>query len=102
MLQCLSTWLKVRRRTDLFATLGIVRLVCGVCLALSFLSIGGCSRPFWRSQADFDAYNLLFEKTADPRWDIPRVTLESDPRSRIFDAYDPDFEPLPPDDPFAN
>lgn len=63
---------------------------------------GGCSRPFWRTQADFDAYNLLFEKTADERWDVPRLTLESDPRSRIFDPYDPDRTPLPPDDPFAN
>jgi hypothetical protein len=63
---------------------------------------GGCSRPFWRTQADFDAYNVLLEKTADERWDVPRLTLESDPRSRIFDPYDPDMTPLPPDDPFAN
>lgn len=62
----------------------------------------GCSRPFWRTQADFDAYNLLLEKMADARWNVPRLTLESDPRARIYDPYDLDFEPLPPDDAAAN
>ncbi len=80
------------------------RLRRALCIALitSLASCGGCSRPFWRSQADFDAYNLLFEKTADARWDVPRLTLESDPRSRIFDPFDPDLAPLPPDDLTAN
>lgn len=63
---------------------------------------GGCSRPFWRTQADFDTYNLLLEKSADERWRVPRLTLEADPRARIFDPYDPDVTPLPPDDPAAH
>ena len=70
--------------------------------ALLLLSFAGCSRPFWRTQADFDAYNMMLEKSANPQWDVPRLSLESDPRSRIFNPYDPDFEPLPPDDPAAN
>ena len=57
---------------------------------------------FWRSQADFDTYNQLLEKTRDPRWDLPRVTVEADPRSRFFDPHNPDCPPLPPDDPAAH
>lgn len=62
----------------------------------------GCSRMFWRTQADFDTYNLLMGKTRDPRWDLPRLTVQADPRSRFYDAYDPDQAPLPPDDPAAH
>lgn len=74
--------------------------IIGFCALL--LSFAGCSRPFWRTQADFDTYNLLFEKTADERWDVPRLSIEADPRSRMFDPFDPDLEPLPPDDPTAH
>lgn len=62
----------------------------------------GCTRQFWRTQADFDTYRALIKKTADPRWDVPRLTVEADPRSRFFDPEDPDCPPLPPDDPAAN
>ncbi len=70
--------------------------------SLLLLSIGGCSRNFWRTQADFDSLNLLENKQFDPRWDIPRTTVDADPRSRFYDPYDLDREPLPPDDPAAN
>ena len=71
-------------------------------LAVTLMFVGsGCSRMFWRSQADFDAYNLLEKKQFDPRWDIPRTTVEADPRSRFYDPFDPDAPPLPPDDPAA-
>ena len=62
----------------------------------------GCSRPFWRSQADFDTYNLLQRKQFDPRWNLPRTTVEADARSRFYDPFDPDCAPLPPDDPAAS
>ncbi len=77
---------------------GFVRWAMLLCLVQAI----GCSRPFWRTQADFDTYNLLMEKTADQRWDLPRVALDADPRSRIYDPFDPDLEPLPPDDITAN
>ena len=72
-------------------------VICGLVLTAS-----GCSRSFWRSQADFDALNLIENKQFDPRWDLPRTTVEADPRSRFYDPYDLDCEPLPPDDPSAN
>jgi hypothetical protein len=70
--------------------------------SLLLLLATGCSRNFWRTQADFDALNLLENKQFDPRWDIPRTTVDADPRSRFYDPYNLDFEPLPPDDPAAN
>jgi outer membrane protein TolC len=72
-------------------------LAAVVCALLS----GGCSRNFWRNQADRDVYHLLQHKTEDPRWDVPRTNITPDPRSRIYDPYDPDCGPLPLDDPAA-
>jgi outer membrane protein TolC len=65
-------------------------------------SLSGCSRQFWRKQADKDSYNAIAEKMTDPHWQVPRLDLTPDPRSRFFDPYDPDKEPLPPDDPAAH
>ncbi len=70
-------------------------VVCGLFVCC------GCSRSFWRSQADFDAYNLLSQKQFDSRWVIPRTSIEPDPRSRFYDPNDKDTPPLPPDDPSA-
>ncbi len=66
-------------------------------LALILLS-AGCSRSFHRQQADQEAYALVEQKSNDPRWALPGFNIEIDPRSRIYDAYDPNFPPMPPDD----
>ena len=65
------------------------------------LNLTGCSQQFWRKQADKDSYQALNQVETDPRWVNPRKGLTPDPRSRFFDPYDPDEEPLPPDDPAA-
>jgi len=70
-------------------------------LSILLVCLGGCSRGFWRRQADRDVYNLLAQKTSDPRWNVPRVHVRPDPRSRLYDSYDLDHGPLPPDDPAA-
>ncbi len=62
----------------------------------------GCSRPFWRDQAERDSYEAISENLDDPRWAVPRFDITPDPRSRFFSPYDPDYEPLPPDDPYAH
>ena len=72
-----------------------------VSAACSWLLVCGCSRNFWRSQADFDSYNLLSQKQFSPLWVLPRTTVEADPRSRFYDQDDRDQPPLPPDDPSA-
>ena len=70
--------------------------------AMGFSSLSGCSRQFWRRQADTDTYNATGEKLNDTRWELPRIHLTPDQRSRFYDPYDPDKEPLPPDDPAAH
>ena len=73
-------------------------LVFAVCTGML---CSGCSRSFWRSQADFDGYNLLSQKQFHPLWVLPRTSVEPDPRSRFYDPDDRDKPPLPPDDPSA-
>lgn len=75
------------------------RWIGGVLLAAS---IPGCSRQFWRQQADMDVYDAVAQKMTDERWQLPRVDVTADPRSRFFDPNDPDRPPLPPDDPAAH
>lgn len=62
----------------------------------------GCSRRFWRQQAQQDTYQAVAEKLNDSRWDVPRFDITPDKRSRFYDPYDPDCGPLPPDDPAAH
>lgn len=71
--------------------------LCGLVLCAP-----GCSRPFWRKQADLDTYTLEYEKLNDPLWSVPRVEITPNPSSRFYDPYDPDCGPLPPDDPAAH
>ncbi|HAH47692.1 MAG TPA: hypothetical protein DCM07_23115, partial [Planctomycetaceae bacterium] len=66
------------------------------------LLTAGCSPTFWADQANSDSYEILAEKANDPAWEVPRYDVEPDPRSRFYDPYDPNHEPLPPDDPAAN
>ena len=70
--------------------------------AMAISSLSGCSRQFWRKQADKDTYNDIGQKLNDERWELPRIHLTPDQRSRFYDPYDPDKEPLPPDDPAAH
>ena len=63
------------------------------------IAAGGCSRAKYRLQADRDAYEVIAERNVDPRWRADDYSIEIDPRSRYFDAYDPDHSPMPPDDP---
>ncbi|MCA9065765.1 MAG: hypothetical protein KDA96_22005, partial [Planctomycetaceae bacterium] len=76
--------------------------VTWVTIGLMLFSGTGCSRQFWRRQADRDTYKAITEKLNDPRWQLPRIDLNPDPRSRFFDPFDPDCTPMPPDDPAAN
>lgn len=87
----------------------IGRLVVGpfplswaVLLGMLALLLGGCSRAHYRRQADRDAYCLIEEKASDPRWDLQDYSINPDPRSRLFDPFNPDLPPLPPDDPTSH
>lgn len=67
-----------------------------------FTTIAGCSRSYWRRNADYTVECAVNERRGDPQWDVPRIDVYPDPRSRFYDPYDPDCEPLPPDDPAAH
>lgn len=55
----------------------------------------GCSRPWWRKQADCEVRATVEEKLG--YFDLGEIAPASD--SRLADPFDPDCEPMPPDDP---
>lgn len=75
----------------------------GSVLAACFVAMlaAGCSREWYRDQADEEVACLIEEK-ATPEWDVPFQSVEMDPRSRFHDAYDKVNPPMPPDDPSSH
>ncbi len=71
-------------------------------LAAALLASTGCSPTFYRRQADADVYGLVGQKANDPRWPLEGYSINIDPRSRMYDPFDPDCEPMPPDDPTSH
>jgi hypothetical protein len=71
-------------------------------LAVACLLAIGCGRPFYRQQADADAYCLTDQKAALAGSSPDEYRIAIDPRSRMFDPNNPDMEPMPPDDPTSN
>lgn len=71
-------------------------------LAIAIASAPGCSRTKYRLAADREAYGAIAERSGHPLWSAPSHSIEMDPRSRYFDAYDPDCPPMPPDDPYSH
>ncbi|MEM9656949.1 MAG: TolC family protein, partial [Planctomycetota bacterium] len=70
--------------------------------ALGVALSAGCSRTFYREQADAEAYCLVDHKAAAVGAPSDEFRIAVDPRSRMFDPYDPDLEPMPPDDPASH
>lgn len=82
-----------------------VRLHLWMLLGLGISVLGvtsGCSRPFWRDQAERDSYEAISENITDPRWAVPRIDITPHPASRFAHPWDLDYAPLPPDDPDAH
>lgn len=67
--------------------------VLAVCLAVT-----GCSREWYRTQADEEVVCALAEKSGY----LDNGLIDPQPDSRLSDAYDPDAVPLPPDDPASH
>lgn len=70
----------------------------GLCAVL-FTTASGCTRTYYRKQADREVTHILNQKNMPGRWGLPNFRLEYDPRSRYFDPTNPDHPPMPPDDP---
>src|SRR4051812_33744636 len=71
-------------------------------VGLIFTSAGGCTRTYYRKQADREVTHILNQKNVPGRWGLPNFRLEYDPRSRYFDQTNPDHPPMPPDDPSSH
>ena len=69
-----------------------------ILMTLTALTVPGCSREWYREQADENVTELIEEKTYN-RWESPWTGIDMDPRSRFYDPYDPVRPPMPPDDP---
>lgn len=90
-------------RTKLFSFCDLRKRFISTILVMGvMIPTSGCSPTFWFDQANEDTYEILAENANDPAWEVPRYDIEPDPRSRFYDPYDPNHEPLPPDDPAAN
>src|SRR5579862_2093239 len=70
----------------------------GVFLALSLVILGGCTRAFYRRQADKEVADILNEKDRYPEWKIEQYHVYPDPRARFAEPNNSDRPPMPPDD----
>ena len=76
------------------------QLRCGLALFLTAILIvpAGCTRRFYRQQADKQVEEVLTEKDRDP-WKIEQWHVYPDPLARFGDPNNPDKPPMPFDDP---
>jgi hypothetical protein len=73
----------------------------GAAIAGAVLLQAGCTRLFYRKQADKEVAEVLADKDKYPDWQIDFFHVYPDPRARYADPSNPDFPPKPPDDPAA-
>ncbi|WP_407652533.1 TolC family protein [Aporhodopirellula aestuarii] len=67
------------------------------------VAAAGCSRTHYRVQADGEANALIAEKATHVARPVnTSLTIDVDPRSRMYNPFDPDFQPMPLDDPASN
>lgn len=63
----------------------------------------GCNRTHYRKQADNEAYALMDEKASHVSRPVNApLRIELDRRSRMFNPFDLDFQPMPLDDPASS
>ncbi len=69
-------------------------------LLVLVVSASGCHRNYYRKQADMEVNCLIDQKVIDGRQQPGRpLRIQIDPRSRMFNPFDLDFQPMPLDDP---
>ena len=69
---------------------------------LLLVGIIGCGRTYYRQQADRDTYNLLAKRRDEKNWATANLSIVPPPSSRLFDPFNTDRPPMPPDDPAAH
>ena len=69
-------------------------------LLSTWFAIGGCSRKYYRTQADHDVAAIYAEKRAEEAYTLPPLDgIDVDPRSRFFDPSPEDCPALPVPEP---
>src|SRR5258708_27138525 len=89
-------WLQARRWWSLWRPALHLALGAGL-----IVEAGGCTRRYFRKQADEEVSEVLAQKDKYPAWAIEDWHIYPDPRARFADPTDPDRPPKPPDDPAA-
>ncbi|MBL9125574.1 MAG: TolC family protein [Planctomycetaceae bacterium] len=89
-----------RRADERAARVRRERLRAGLwLLGLVLVAATGCTRAFWRTQADCCVYMAVNTSAQDPQWPMRDFTININPKSRLYDPTNPDRPPMPPDDP---
>jgi hypothetical protein len=79
------------------------KLLSGSLAVVAGLSSIGCHRAFYRKQADQEVNCLIQEKANHvARRPNGRLGIGIDPRSRMYNPFDLDFQPQPMDDPASH
>jgi hypothetical protein len=75
-----------------------------LCLSFSLIAVFtlGCTRARYRTAADRDSYQIIQEKSACIPAQMPVFQVTPDPRSRFYDATNPDCPQLPVPRPVLN
>ncbi len=84
------------------AQAGRCRIAAALVLIASMACLSGCTRAYYRKQADAEV-NCIIDHKAEAVGALPaEFSINVDPRSRMFDPDDPDCPPMPPDDPISH
>ncbi|HUT10310.1 MAG TPA: hypothetical protein VMY42_07435 [Thermoguttaceae bacterium] len=78
------------------------RMCATFALGSLLLVVGGCSRAYYRHQADGEVYGLVDCANQQTGSSAEGFGIEPDPASRMFDPNNPDCPPMPPDDPTSH
>ncbi len=71
-------------------------------LLLLLAALSGCSRAWYRRSADNETYHILDERRREDVWPIANDGIDRPPASRLYDPFNPNYPPMPPDDPAAD
>ncbi len=92
---------KALKRSRLARLLGGARnIAIGGAILFPLLQTA-CTRAKYRHLVDQETYHLIDEKVADAN-SSPIRQIDVDPRSRLFDPFNPDRPPMPEDDPASH
>lgn len=83
---------------------GLIRRRYAWLWGIAFFAIlsGGCTRRHYRVQADNEVGRLWKDVTIEAAQPLTQSGIQIRPESRLFDPFDPDHEPMAPDDPTAH